>query len=143
MHNPLFDASYVRLFGGRIAADDGADPFFAAFYRRFLADPETADLFHNTDMQRQVTMLRKSFFHLAGFYVTSAPSGELERMAQLHFRLGISAEHYDRWLECLVATVAEFDPECDATTELAWCWALTPGITFMKLYEYLQRGRAR
>jgi hemoglobin-like flavoprotein len=143
VQNPLFDASYERLFGGEIAADEGADPFFAAFYRRFLADPETADLFRSTDMQRQVTMLRKSFFHLAGFYVTHAPSGELERIAHLHFRLGISAEHYDRWLDCLVATVAQFDPECDLATELAWRWALTPGITFMKLYEYFQPGRVR
>ena len=141
MDNRLFDESYARLFGQAIAADESADPFFAAFYRRFLADPDTRDLFRSTDMHRQVIMLRKSFFHLAGFYVTHAPSGELERMAHMHYRLGISADHYDRWLDCLVATVAECDPGCDQATELAWRLALTPGITFMKLYEYFRSER--
>lgn len=138
--NPLFDASYERLFGGDIATDESADPFFAAFYRRFLADPAIAELFRDTDMTRQTTMLRKSFFHLAGFYVTNAPTGELERVAHVHLKLGISAEHYDSWLDSLVATVVEFDPLCDLATELAWRWALTPGVTFMKLYDYFRRG---
>lgn len=138
-HNPLFDASYKRLFGDDIAANDATE-FFAAFYRRFLADPEIADMFRETDMARQAVMLRKSFFHLAGFYVTNAPSGELERVARIHARLGIGATHYDVWLDCLVATVAEFDRHCDHATELAWRWALTPGITFMKLYAHFHEG---
>lgn len=136
MNNPWFDGSYRRLFGNHIAVGESADDFFAAFYRRFLADPDIAELFSDTDMHRQATMLRKSFFHLAGFYVTSVPSGELERVARLHHRIGIRAEHYDQWLDCLVATVSEFDPDCDQTTELAWRWALAPGITFMKLYGH-------
>jgi hemoglobin-like flavoprotein len=135
MHNPLFDASYQRLFGDAIVAHDATE-FFAAFYRRFLADPEIAGMFRDTDMARQAIMLRKSFFHLAGFYVTNAPSGELERVARIHTQLGIGANHYDAWLDCLVATVAEFDAHCDQATELAWRWALSPGITFMKLYAY-------
>lgn len=142
MNNPLFDASYRRLFGDEIAVDSGADPFFAAFYRRFLSHPEIATLFEHTDMARQVVMLRKSFFHLAGFYVTSEPSGELERMARVHYQLGIGADHYDLWLDCLVATVAEFDSQSDTATELAWRWALTPGITYMKLYEHFRRNPA-
>jgi truncated hemoglobin YjbI len=138
MDNPRFDASYSRLFGDSIATDDAADAFFAAFYRRFLDSPDIAELFSGTDMRRQTVMLRKSFFHLAGFYVTSSPSGELARMARVHHRLGISADLYDQWLTCLIDTVAEFDPQCDEATRLAWRLALTPGITFMKLYEYFQ-----
>ena len=133
-----FDDSYERLFGGGVTVDDSADPFFATFYRRFLDDPEIAELFRDTDMRRQASMLRKSFFHLAGFYVTNEPSGELTRMAQLHHRLGIDNQHYDRGLDCLVATVAEFDPEYDEATELAWRLALTPGIIFMKLYGHFR-----
>lgn len=138
MNNPLFDASYARLFGDSISADEEADRFFMAFYRRFLEQAGIAELFRNTDMSRQVTMLRKSFFHLVGFYVTNAPSGELERMARLHDRIGLDASHYDTWLDCLVATVAEYDTECDAATELAWRLALTPGVTYMKLYGHFR-----
>lgn len=139
MNNPLFDASYRRLFGSAVAAGQ-SNQFFAAFYRRFLDDPEIAAMFRDTDMDRQVVMLRKSFFHLAGFYVTNAPTGELERVARIHARLGITHAHYDQWLDCLVATVAEFDADCDHATELAWRWALTPGVTFMKLYDYFREG---
>jgi len=88
-----------------------------------------------------VVMLRKSFFHLAGFYVTHSPSGEMERMARIHHRLGVAGIDYDRWLDCLVDTVAEFDPECDTATELAWRWALAPGVTYMKLYEHFEGRR--
>lgn len=135
--NARFEASYRRLFGGRIAADD-ADPFFETFYRRFLADREVAARFRGTDMRRQAAMLRKSFFHLAGFYVTHAPSSELHRMAAVHDRLGLDPRLYDRWLDCLVETVAQHDPECDEATELAWRLALTPGITYMKLYGHFR-----
>lgn len=139
MDNARFEASYARLFGESVGADASADPFFEAFYRRFLDDPEIAELFRDTDMRRQAAMLRKSFFHLAGFYVTTSPSGELERMARVHHRLGIGSELYDAWLESLVATAAEFDPEWEELTELAWRLALAPGITYMKLYEHFQR----
>jgi hemoglobin-like flavoprotein len=142
MDNPLFEASYARLFGTGIATSPAADGFFQAFYRRFLVDPEIQDLFSETNMTRQASMLRKSFFHLAGFYVTHLPSGELARLAHMHYRLGVAAAHYDYWLDCLVATVAEFDPQCDLATELAWRWALAPGITFMKLYAYWQGSPA-
>ena len=139
MSNQRFDASYRRLFGEGIATGDAeSDRFFEAFYRRFLEHPDIAELFRDTDMARQVVMLRKSFFHLAGFYVTHSPSGEMERMARIHEQLGVGQIDYDRWLDCLVDTVAEFDPDCDEATQLAWRLALTPGITFMKLYEHFR-----
>lgn len=136
--NPRFDDSYARVFGHEVAADKGADAFFAAFYHRFLDHQDIRRLFRGTDMGRQTAMLRKSFFHLAAFSVTGEPSGELERMAALHARLGIDSDHYDRWLDCLVATVAEYDPQCNAETVLAWRCALIPGITYMKLYEHFR-----
>jgi truncated hemoglobin YjbI len=141
MDNARFEASYARLFGESVGADESADAFFEAFYQRFLSDDGIAELFRGTDMRRQAAMLRKSFFHLAGFYVTSSPSGELERMARVHYRLGIGAELYDVWLDSLIATVAEFDPECDEATELAWRLALMPGVTYMKLYDHFQQAR--
>lgn len=141
LNNPLFDRSYDRLFGGDVTMDDRSDGFFQAFYRHFLKDPDIHELFRETDMQRQVLMLRRSFFQLAAFYVTTTPSAELERIGYIHQRLGVTNDHFDRWLDALVATVAEIDPECDACTELAWRWAMTPGITFLKLFSYYHAGR--
>ena len=135
--NPLFDASYDRVFGSGVGLADSATPFFESFYRHFLKDQLIADAFSQTDMNRQVSMLRKSFFHLVAFYVSHEPSAELERIAVIHNRLGISSDFYDLWLDALVKAVAEFDPEFDQATELSWCWALTPGITYMRLLNRL------
>ena len=33
--------------------------------------------------------------------------------------------------------VKEFDDQCDLSTELAWRWAMTPGITYMRLLDRL------
>ncbi len=135
--NPQFDASYDRVFGSGVGLTESATPFFESFYRRFLQDQSIADTFSQTDMNRQVSMLRKSFFHLVAFYVSHEPSAELERIAIIHNRLGIASEFYDLWLDALVSTVAEFDPQFDEITELAWRLALTPGMTYMRLLDRL------
>lgn len=140
LNNPLFDASYTRLFGSDVTIDESSDGFFETFYRHFLQAPDVHELFRETDMKRQVVMLRKSFFQLAAFYVTSSPSAELERIGFIHHRLGVTSDHFDLWLDALVATVAERDPLCDQTTELAWRWAMTPGITYLKLFNYYQNS---
>ncbi|MEM8767059.1 MAG: globin [Pseudomonadota bacterium] len=131
--NPLFDDSYCRLFGQGVGLDERTTPFFERFYRYFLEDPEIANAFRGTDMDRQVSMLRKSFFHLVAFYVSHEPSAELERIGRIHGSLGIRGDFYDRWLDALMAAVREFDAECDQETELAWRWAMTPGLTYMRL----------
>ena len=132
--NPLFDASYTRLFDDQVSLSDQSDPFFVAFYGNFLAQPEVGEFFRETDMARQTSMLRRSFFQLAGFYVSCEPSAELERIAAIHHALGLNPGHYDVWLDALIKTVRDLDPQCDLATELAWRWALTPGITYMKLF---------
>ena len=141
--NTLFDESYARLFGHDIGLPDAADPFFERFYCRFLQDAEVGELFRGTDIPRQVSMLRKSFFQLAAFYVTGIPSSELERLALIHHRLGIATAHYDGWLDALIETVKEQDHDCDQATELAWRWALAPGLTYMKLFGHLSVAQQR
>ena len=131
--NPLFEASYERLFGGGVSLGSEADAFFARFYEHFLANEAVAALFVDTDMARQVEMLKRSMLHLASFYVLDEANAELARLSQIHQHLGIGPEMYDLWLEALLATLREFDGECDERTELAWCWAMTPGITYMRL----------
>ena len=131
--NVHFEDSFGRLFGPNISMDDTADEFFAAFYRRFLEDEGIAKLFANTDMARQIKMLKASLFQLVSFYVTGQVSAELERIAQIHRKVHVRADMFDFWLEALVDTVQEFDEQADERTKLAWAWALSPGITFMRL----------
>lgn len=136
----LFDASYVRLFGEGVGIRETANPFFERFYGHFLEDERVAEAFQSTDMNRQVGMLRRSFFHLAAFYVSHEPSAELERIAEVHQRLGIEGSFYDLWLEALITTVRELDPACDLPTELSWRLAMTPGLTYMRLVGRLSGG---
>lgn len=139
--NVLFEESYSRLFGDEVSLFDTANLFFKRFYHYFLQDPDVGKLFGKTDMSRQVSMLRKSFFQIAAFYVTNTPSAELERLAFIHAKLQIDNEYYDGWLDALIETVKEQDNECDLATELSWRWALAPGLTYMKLFSHDSTAR--
>ena len=131
--NPRFEDSYARLFGPNVSIDESSDAFFVEFYNQFLASPEIARRFANTDMARQIAMLKRSLFQLTSYYVTSSPSAELKRLAEFHRDLNITVEMFDAWLEALIQTVDAMDEEADEATLLAWAWALTPGITYMRI----------
>ncbi len=133
LSNPHFEASYERLFGDDVRMAASSDAFFHAFYERFLTHADVAALFNSTDMQAQVQMLKRSLFYLVSLYVTGTPSPELERLAERHRDLGVPGEMFDKWLAALLDTVLQLDPQADEVTRLAWAWALTPGITYMRL----------
>ena len=141
--NPRFEESYARIFGHGVSMDEGADDFFRSFYDKFLQDPEVAVLFADTDLSRQVTMLKKSLFQLVSYYVVGEPTAELDRLAQLHKKLGIAPEAFDVWMQALLDTAAEYDAAFNETTRLAWCWALAPGIAYMRLMLNRREGAAR
>jgi hypothetical protein len=54
-------------------------------------------------------------------------------LAEIHKVGGVSPGMFDVWMQALLHTVEALDPKFDELTELAWCWALAPGITYMKL----------
>ena len=131
--NPKFEESYARIFGHSISMDESADDFFRTFYDNFLQHPDVERLFANTDIKRQVVMLKKSLFQLVSYYVVGAPTAELDRLAELHLRVGITADMFDLWMQALLETAAQYDDEFDDATSLAWCWAFAPGIAYMRL----------
>ena len=131
--NPRFEESYARIFGHGIHMDDSADEFFQSFYVNFLDKPGIAALFASTNIERQVGMLKTSLFQLVSYYVVGEPTAELDRLALLHRRVGIDSDMFDVWMQALLDTTADFDTQYDETTALAWCWALAPGIAYMRL----------
>lgn len=140
--NPRFEESYARIFGHGVSMDEGADDFFHTFYDKFLEDRDIAVLFADTDLKRQVTMLKKSLFQLVSYYVVGEPTAELDRLALLHKKLGIAPEAFDVWMQALIDTAAEYDDSFDEATRLAWCWALAPGIAYMRLVLNKRPGAA-
>lgn len=128
-----FDQSYERV---KTLEKDGRT-FFDAFYGRFISSsPEVAHAFKNTDMKRQRKMLEKSFYSLFIFYATSNQNDYLEKIARLHSKheANVDPALYDLWLECLIQTVAEYDPHFNRSVELAWRLVLSTGIAYMKFH---------
>ncbi len=129
-YEQIFDQSFERCHSGT-----DPQPFFESFYSRFIAaDNRVAQLFHNSDMARQQTMLEKSFYRLLMFYTTNNADDYIEHIAVRHNRhnLNVSPDLYDLWLDKLLETVSEFDPQYDERIELAWRLVFSTGITYMK-----------
>ena len=49
-------------------------------------------------------------------------------------RLDIPKEFYDIWLESLIQTVAERDPEFDVKVDTTWRVVMAPGIEYKKSF---------
>ncbi len=130
-YEEIFDHSYERIKN----LDKEGRSFFGAFYDKFLnSSPEIAAHFKGTDMEQQRKMMEKSFYGLFIFYATQNANDYLEAIAERHSHhdLGIGNELYDIWLDALVDTVKEFDPQFNNEIALSWRIILSPGITYMK-----------
>jgi hemoglobin-like flavoprotein len=110
--------------------------FFDRFYERFLASsPKVREKFAHTDFVRQKRALGASL-HLI-LLVAQDPDKDAERylseVAERHSsrQLGIGAELYDLWLDSLLATVRELDPQFGPEVEQAWEDAMAIGIRFL------------
>ncbi|MFK7984661.1 MAG: globin [Sandaracinaceae bacterium] len=113
-----------------------ADPaFLERFYERFMgSSPEVAAKFTHTNLPRQIKMLGDSLR-----LVLKAAGGleegreHLTRIAESHSArgLGIDAELYILWLQSLVSTAEETDPEWNPALDQTWRAALRPCIDAM------------
>lgn len=127
----FFEESYRRLTRDAGVRGD----FIERFYQRFLAgSPDVARRFALTDMRRQQLMLARSLDEMARFSHDRRAPETLRRTAARHGPgdLEIPAGLYDEWLEALLASVREFDPECTEEVLLAWRVVLAPGIEYMR-----------
>ncbi|NOZ51737.1 MAG: globin [Gammaproteobacteria bacterium] len=130
-YETIFDQSFERV--KKIFKNKQS--FFDAFYGNFInASPEVAKLFGNTGMAHQAKMMEKSFYGLFVFYATQNANDYLEKIAFQHsfHNLDIKPELFDLWLENLIKTVEDFDPQCSDEVTLSWRVVLSPGITYMK-----------
>ena len=126
-----FDQSYERVKH----VNRNGKAFFDAFYDNFCAaSPLVAEHFRHTDMKKQKKMLEKSFYSLFIFYATNNANDYLRNIAERHCKAGenIPPDLYDIWLESLIKTVADFDPQFDVDIELSWRVVMAAGITYMK-----------
>ena len=127
----IFNDSYERV----LRAPEKSGEFFSAFYVLLIASsPEAADKFRNTDMERQVRMLKKSIAILCVYYGTGCQDDDyLRKVAERHSKrdADIPPQLYSVWLHCLIETVRQFDPRFDDEVEEAWRAIFSKGVEFM------------
>lgn len=114
-----------------------ADPHFLnRFYNNFvIANPVVREKFANTDMEAQKMMLHASFYMIGlATQGNSTASLYLDKIASRHSNRGldISSELYGLWLETLLKTVSEIDPDCSQPILSAWTDVMQFGIDFMQ-----------
>ncbi len=112
-----------------------APDFFLCFYRNFFKNcPDVEPMFAKTDFRRQHDLLRHALGLLLIF--PGHPENEptvLSRLAERHSRrdLNVHPQHYQAFVDSLVETVREHDPECTPEVEEAWRHTVAPGIAYM------------
>lgn len=119
-------ASYTRC--------QKAPDFFRAFYNRFLAsDPAIPPYFATTKFDKQEKLLQHGLSMLIIHARRSNPH-LLGRLVERHGTRGLAipARLYPVFLDSLLATVQEFDSQCDAAVLEAWRVTLAPGIELMR-----------
>jgi len=113
-----------------------APDFFACFYRNFFrACPQAEPLFAKTDFPRQHKLLQHAIGLLLIFPLQApADSSLLDRVAERHSQrdLGIEPAFYPAFVDSLIQTAREHDPEFSDDTERAWRQAVAPGVAYMQ-----------
>lgn len=111
---------------------EASGDFGAVFYRKFLnCSTRIAPYFAGTDLARQRGVLRDSVRLMVSRDVSDPAVREhLERLGKTHSRSqrGILPELYESWLDCIVETVREMDPEWNEKLEREWRVRLRPGM---------------
>jgi hemoglobin-like flavoprotein len=130
------DIGVLQVFDDSLRRCSSDARFYDRFYERFLASsPKVREKFSRTDFVRQRRALSASL-HLI-LLVAHEPAKYtaryLDEVAERHSSrdLDIGAELYDLWLDCLLATVREFDPQFSPAVEQAWEDAMGIGIRYL------------
>lgn len=130
------DEKPIKIFDESLRRCNAIPGFLDRFYEKFLASsPKVQKKFSNTDFNRQKRALRASLYlmPLAAENEKEGPKRYLRDLAARHSKrqLNIGAEYYDLWLDSLLATVRECDPEFDPTVEEAWESVMMVGIRYL------------
>ncbi len=109
--------------------------FIPAFYDHFLnSSDEVRQKFKNTDFEQQEHMLLRSL-ELTAMAVSGDPAGlrELRDRSETHDRhhLNIEPWFYELWLQSIIQTARDFDPQWTEDIENAWRTILGHVITHM------------
>ncbi|NQV26027.1 MAG: globin [Rhodopirellula sp.] len=131
--DPALIEDVVRPSFNRCCAD--SSEFFDDFYFRLGNRlPDVGALFAQVDMEKQNELIREGIADLIAYASgDSNAEAELRRLAKSHSRsgLGVAPEYYPHWIDSLMKTMREYDPDATDDTEVAWRRVLASGIELM------------
>ena len=130
------DESVLSLVEASLQRCNARPDFLDVFYGKFLASsPKVREKFARTDFRRQKRALRASLhlMLLAAEDEEKGPQRYLAELAKSHSvqHLDIGAELYDLWLDCLLETLTQIDPEFSPAVRDAWERVMMVGIHYM------------
>jgi hemoglobin-like flavoprotein len=128
------DQAILATFDGSLSRCTSQARFLDRFYERFLASsPKVREKFKDTDFVRQKRALRTSLHVILLAAQDGNPDRYLKEVAERHGvrQLNVGAELYDLWLDSLLETVEECDPEYTPEVRHAWEEVLMVGIHYL------------
>lgn len=123
----------VELFHASLDRATAHPDFLDTFYDRFIrSDESIEEIFTHTDMDRLKRKL-KSSLRMITRQVDHEPGVDMymEHLARLHHGYAIPPDMYTQWLDALVRTASECDPEFNPEIEAAWRDSIEPAIHIM------------
>lgn len=127
-------SSQADAFHASLARASADARFLDVFYARFMASsPAIAAVFSGKDMEQLKRKLRSSL-HVMTLAIDGAPGADmyLDYLGKVHTRLEIAPRMYDAWLDSLVATAAECDPQFSAELDAVWRAVVGAGVRIIK-----------
>lgn len=111
-----------------------SERFIQNFYDIFLnASEEIPAFFAHTNFAKQRRILRSSLYDMVSASARHAVDlSILSKLTERHRELKVEAQHYNLWLQSLIAAVAISDPFFTSETERVWREAFQAGIDYMK-----------
>ena len=123
----------IRIFNDSLDRLLAKERSLDVFYDKFIGgSQDVAAKFAHTDMRHQKRVLRASLYTAMLAADGNQPAIEqLHQLAGKHRAMGIDAELYERWLDCLIATVHDCTGRLDVRTDRAWRSVLQIAIDIM------------
>lgn len=121
----IVEASHLRCrMGGTFATD---------FYARFLSYPEIAEKFSNADILKQAQLFDQGIRHVILFYHKPkfVTTEKISALGESHSKMNIAPHLYDIFMESLLETVKEHDPDYDDNIRTAWVEVASHGLSVM------------
>ena len=122
---PIDFKSVKKSYGRCVITRETKDAFFQTFYRKFLAShPAINEMFKHTKFDKQITMLKNAISMAILFAEKEDDLARdvLSKIRRSHSRSrqNVKPEYYTLWLNSLVDTFNECDPQFSVQLEADW-----------------------